>query len=139
MFSSVYGSWEPLDSLEILPRGVGTFRPPGKPLPRIFKKTKNFDIFSIVALKTINDQKICSHIGLLGGVMHTNACGTSNSYRLPELPHRMAPTRVELFELPSKNTSKHPNPESDKSGLWGTTFFECIFEKHTFEKCVHYV
>ena len=35
----VYGSWEALDSLKILPRGVGTFRPPGKPLPRTFQKS----------------------------------------------------------------------------------------------------
>ena len=35
---SVYGSWEPLDSLKILPRDVGTFSTIGKPLPRNFQK-----------------------------------------------------------------------------------------------------
>ena len=35
---SVYGSWEPLDTQKILPRGVGTFSPIGKATPRIFPK-----------------------------------------------------------------------------------------------------
>ena len=34
MFSFVYGSWGPLDSVKRLSRGVGTFCPPGEPIPR---------------------------------------------------------------------------------------------------------
>ena len=40
----VYGSWEPLDTQKILPRGVGTFSPIGKAIPRIFQKS-TFYIF----------------------------------------------------------------------------------------------
>ena len=35
---SVYGSWEPLDTQKILPRGVGTFSTIGQALPKIFAK-----------------------------------------------------------------------------------------------------
>ena len=40
----VYGSWEPLDSLKILSRGVGTFSTPGKAIPRILKN-QHFCVF----------------------------------------------------------------------------------------------
>ncbi len=36
--------------------------------------------------------------------------------RLPKKSHPTAPTRVELFKLPSKNTSKHPYNEIVK--IW---------------------
>ena len=35
----LYGSWEPLNSLKILPRGVASFSTLGKPHPRIFEKS----------------------------------------------------------------------------------------------------
>ena len=35
----LYGSWEALDSLNILPRGAPTFSTPGKAIPRLFEKS----------------------------------------------------------------------------------------------------
>ena len=59
--------------------------------------------------------------------MHTNACGTSKSYRLPKKSHHKTPTRVELFELPSKNTSKHPYNEIVKIWVMLRRIFKLIF------------
>ena len=39
LFFFVYGSWEPLDTQKILPRGVGTFSPIGKAIPRTSQKS----------------------------------------------------------------------------------------------------
>ena len=36
LFFFVYGSWEPLDSVKILSRGVGTFSTPGEPVGTTF-------------------------------------------------------------------------------------------------------
>ena len=41
----VYGSWEPLDTQKILPRGVGAFSPIGKAIPRIFPKSTFYIFF----------------------------------------------------------------------------------------------
>ena len=57
VFFSLYGSWEPLDTQKILPRGVGTFSTPGQAIPRIFQKT-TFYIFS----KTVDPQNVRSSI-----------------------------------------------------------------------------
>ena len=39
VFFFLYGSWETLDSLRILPRGAPTFSTPGKAIPRLFEKS----------------------------------------------------------------------------------------------------
>ena len=76
-FFFVYGSWEPLDSLKILPRGVGTFSPIGQAIPRISKKRH-----CIYFPKPVDPQNFRSSISpnsrARGAGIHTKTCGTSN-------------------------------------------------------------
>ena len=53
LFFPVYGTWEPLDTQKILPRGVGTFSPIGKAIHRIFQKS-TFYIFVQYRLRPKN-------------------------------------------------------------------------------------
>ena len=135
-FLFVYGSWGPLDRLKILPRSVGTFRPPGKPLPRTFQKSI-FVVYFVLSKKPKKSKPWAD----LAKQMTSRGRNTYQNVRNVQyigtdaLPFSNEFGRVELSHFPSENVEKHP--KSPTYQMWNEYN---VFLKNTLLKIsVYYI
>ena len=118
----LYGSWEPLDSLRILPQGVLTFSTPGRAIPRIFQKS-TFYMFSENRRRPIFVVAQSRHIAEFEGTSHISKRRERPTYwkGLPRFVQRIRESRV-MPRTVEKHVQKPKTWGGSKSEFEGTTF-----------------
>ena len=96
----VYGSWEPLDTQKILPRGVGTFSPIGQAIPRISQKTTFYIFFQNLSIPKIFAAR-SRQIAELEGLAYTPKRAERPTYwnGYPPFFQRIQESRVIAFSV----------------------------------------